>query len=152
MMEPDSGGRRVSMRDATAGTALREWAGFSAWLVIGAAYAVSLLAMLTVGPFIAPVALVLTVLLWRKRRAARELLGLVSGLALPLLYVAYLNRNGPGNVCTTGREGSQSCIDEWSPWPWLAAGILLLLAGAGAFVAARRAARSPVQTQALHHE
>ena len=128
------------MRSAEVDPALREWAGFVAWLVIGAAYAVSFLAIFTVGPFIVPVALVMTVLLWRKRRADRELLGLVSGLALPLLYVAYLNRDGPGTVCTTGRDGSQSCIDEWSPWPWLAVGVLLLLAGAAAFVAARRAA------------
>ena len=128
------------MRNAEGGPALREWAGFVAWLMIGAAYAVSFLAILTVGPFIVPVSLVMTVLLWRKRRADRELLGLVSGLALPLLYVGYLNRDGPGTVCTTGRDGSQSCIDEWSPWPWLAVGVLLLLAGAGAFVAARRAA------------
>jgi len=128
------------LRNAEGGPALREWAGFVAWLMIGAAYAVSFLAILTVGPFIVPVPLVMTVLLWRKRRADRELLGLVSGLALPLLYVGYLNRDGPGTVCTTGRDGSQSCIDEWSPWPWLAVGVLLLLAGAGAFVAARRAA------------
>jgi hypothetical protein len=67
------------------------------------------MAMLTVGPFIVPVALVMTVLPWRKHRAGRELLGLVFGLALPLLYVAYLNRDGPGTVCTTGRDGSQSC-------------------------------------------
>jgi len=104
------------LRSAEVDPALREWAGFVAWLVIGAAYAVSFLAIFTVGPFIVPVALVMTVLLWRKRRADRELLGLVSGLALPLLYVAYLNRDGPGTVCTTGRDGSQSCIDEWSPW------------------------------------
>jgi hypothetical protein len=140
------------MRSAVVGPALREWAGFLAWLVVGAAYAMSLLAILTIGLFIAPVALVMTVLLWRKRRADRELLGLVSGLALPLLYVAYLNRDGPGTVCTTGRDGSQSCNDEWSSWPWLAVGVLLLLPGAGAFVAAPHAARSPTQSQAAHHE
>jgi hypothetical protein len=75
------------------------------------------------------VALVATVLLWRIRRKDRELLGLVSGLALPVLYVAYLNRDGPGTVCRTGRDGSQACIDEWSPWPWLVVGALTTSGG-----------------------
>jgi hypothetical protein len=50
---------------------------------------------------------------------------------MPLL-VAYLNRGGPGNVCTTTAT-SQSCTTEWSPWPWLAAGLLLVAAGAVTF-------------------
>lgn len=136
-----SSGREVGpIATADVGPARREWAGFVAWLMLGAAYAIGLLAMLTVGLFIVAIALVPTVLLWRKRRADREMLGLLSGLGLPLLYVAYLNRDGPGTVCTTGRDASRSCTDEWSPWPFLAVGILLLLVGAGAFVAARRSA------------
>jgi MYXO-CTERM domain-containing protein len=54
--------------------------------------------------------------------------GLLSGAALPALYVAWLNRDGPGEVCT--RSATEvSCTDEWSPWPFLAAGLLLVVAG-----------------------
>jgi len=109
------------LRNAEGGPALREWAGFVAWLMIGAAYAVSFLAILTVGPFIVPVSLVMTVLLWRKRRADRELLGLVSGLALPLLYVGYLNRDGrarsaPPAGTAASRASTSGVRGRGSPW------------------------------------
>lgn len=36
---------------------------------------------------------------------------------------------GPGNVCT-----ANSCVDEWSPWPWLAVGLVLVVLGFALFV------------------
>jgi hypothetical protein len=105
---------------------------FGVWSVIGAAYALAMIGAMTIGVFA-------TVFTGRRRRAAVGLPGLVSGAAFPLLYVAYLNREEPGTVCTATR-GGQSCTDEWSPWPWLAIAVALLVAGAIVFV--RR--RSPV--------
>ena len=55
--------------------------------------------------------------------------GLVSGTGPVLLYVAWLNRQGPGTVCTTTRGGGGQCLDEWSPWPWVAAGVALVVLG-----------------------
>ena len=63
--------------------------------------------------------------------------GLISGLSLPLFYVAFLNRSGPGTVCTSTAT-SQSCVDEWSPWPWLAIGIVLLVSGCVWFAMSNR--------------
>ena len=73
--------------------------------------------MLTIGIFIAPfVGLAGLVLLSRERgRAAAT--ALVCGPALPLLFVAWLNRDGPGNICTRP-PSSQTCVEEWSPWPF----------------------------------
>jgi membrane protein implicated in regulation of membrane protease activity len=105
--------------------------------VIGALYALALLGAMTIGIFVLPVAVVATVLIGRRRRARVGRPGLVSGTALPLMYVAYLNRDGPGTVCSA-IAGGQSCVDEWSPWPWLAVGLALLVAGAIVFARGRK--------------
>jgi hypothetical protein len=105
---------------------------FFAWTAVGAGYAFAILAALSIGVYVLAITVVATVLLVRSPSASSGLTGIVSGLGLPLLYVAFLNRSGPGTVCTTTLTG-QSCVDEWSPWPWLLAGVLLVVAGCGWF-------------------
>jgi hypothetical protein len=80
-----------------------------------------------------PVALLATWLLARRNRAWRPMAGLLSGAGLPLLYIAVLNRGGPGLVCTES-AGVQRCDEHSSPWPWLIAGVLFLLSGATVYV------------------
>ncbi len=117
------------------------WAAFLGWFVAGALYALAVLGMLTIGIFVLPIAIGLTVLLVRSPRASVGLPGLVSGLALPVLYVAYLNRDGPGDVCTAN---GAHCTEEWSPWPFVLVGVALLCAGIAVFVYLRaRAGRAP---------
>ena len=94
------------------------WAWFLAGLAAGAGLAVSVLGALTIGIFVLPFAVALTVLL--AVRHPEGLIGAISGLGLPLLFVAYLNRDGPGTVCTSVAGGS-SCTDEWAPLPWAVA-------------------------------
>jgi hypothetical protein len=119
------------------------WAAFLGWFVVGALYALAVLAILTIGIFVLPIAIGLTVVLVRSPRASAGLPGLVSGLALPVLYVAYLNRDGPGDVCTT-HAGGVNCTEEWSPWPFLVVGVALVCAGLALFVYLRaRADRAP---------
>jgi hypothetical protein len=45
----------------------------------------------------------------------RSSVGLISSIGLPLLYVAFLNRDGPGTICSSDGNGGQQCMDEWSP-------------------------------------
>jgi hypothetical protein len=106
----------------------RRWGFFLAWFIVGGLYALSILGAMTIGIFVLPVALAATAFLATRRHARDGLPGLISGLGLPLFYVAFLNRDGPGTICTT-TPTSQSCIDEWSPWPWLALGAALVLVG-----------------------
>jgi hypothetical protein len=113
------------------------WGWFIAWLGVGAGYALAALAALTIGVFVLPVAVAALVFLATRRHAKEGLPGLISGPGLPLLYVAYLNRAGPGTICTA-RGGGQSCVDEWSPWPWLAVGALLLVVGVVVFALCQR--------------
>ena len=113
---------------------------FLAWAAIGACLGTGLLTALTIGPFLFVLAVIaVAVLIWR-RRLGIAAIGAVSGPGLVSFAIAYLNRQGPGQVCTTTAT-AQSCTTEWSPWPWLAAGIVLIGAGLALFLALRRSAR-----------
>jgi hypothetical protein len=120
----------------------RTAAQYVLWAVVGAGAAASLLGALTIGVFLLPVTAVLAGLLaWRGNRQAAGP-GILAGLGLIPLYIAYLNRGGPGMVCT-GTAAAGSCTQEWSPWPWLAAGLALAGAGAIGSVVASRKSRPP---------
>jgi hypothetical protein len=113
----------------------RSW--FVAWMLVGAGYAFGVLSLLSIGIFVVAITGVATILLARRTDTRAGLPGLVSGLSLPLFYVAVLNRSGPGAICTTTAT-TQSCVDEWSPWPWVVVGIVLLASGCVWFVIANR--------------
>ena len=115
------------------------WVWFTAWLLVGAGFAVGLIGIASIGLFVLPLVVLATVLLVRRQHAPSGLPGLISGLAIPLLYVAYLNRAGPGSICTTV-TGGQECNDEWSPWPWLALGVMLFVLGVVVFIDRQRRA------------
>ncbi|MGO9962144.1 MAG: hypothetical protein ACLPUG_01790 [Acidimicrobiales bacterium] len=106
----------------------RPWAWFGAWLLLGTLWMFALVAILSVGLYLLPVAVVATVLLARRVSGRAGLPGLVSGLGAPVLYVAYLNRRGPGEVCSVFATGS-SCVQEWDPWPWLIVGLAFVAFG-----------------------
>ena len=111
---------------------------FFAWAAAGAGICLGPLTAFTpIGLFVLPVviAALVALLLWPGSRTSAAL-GLISGLGLVPLVVAYLNRGGPGEVCTTSAT-SQSCTTEWSPWPWLGAGLALVTLGAVAFALLR---------------
>jgi hypothetical protein len=118
-----------------------ELAGFLLWAVIGAAVALGTVSV--IGVFVLPLATITALLALRWRAGRRGLTGIISGLGAPLLYVAWLNRDGPGEVCRTLASGGQSCTDEWSPWPWLVAGAFFVLAGVVAFELTTRSQAPP---------
>ena len=114
------------------------WAAYALWCLAGAGLCLGVLSILTVGPFVLLVTLGLCAwLLWRVD-FGWGMLGLLSGAAVPVLYVAWLNRDGPGQVCTSTATDT-SCADEWSPWPFVALAVVLAGAGVVAFVRGRRA-------------
>jgi hypothetical protein len=84
--------------------------------------------MLTVGPFVLLATLFFSGwLLWRFA-FGWAMGGLLTGAALPVLYVAWLNRDGPGQVCSRTAT-TETCADEWSPRPFVVAAIELAVAG-----------------------
>lgn len=101
----------------------------AAWVAVGCAYVFAALAILTIGIFVLPVALLATAVLLLRHGADRAVAGaLVAGEGLPLLYLAWLNRQGPGTICRTS-DGNLACGDQISPWPWLVAGLVLAAIG-----------------------
>lgn len=118
----------------------------AAWSLVGAAWGLGLIALLSIGVYVLAVALAATVALVLVPAARREAAALLAGPALPLLYVAFLNRSGPGTVCTTSGD-SESCVDLWTPWPWVVAAALFVIIGAGA-VYLSRPRRSPDRVMA----
>jgi hypothetical protein len=61
---------------------------------------------------------------------------MLCAAAVAPLLTTWLNKDGPGRICSSlPSDPAGSCIDQLSPWPWLAvaalslgaAGVLLLL-------------------------
>lgn len=107
------------------------------WAVVGAGAVAGVLTVLTIGFFVLLGTAGLAVLLARRADGRLAAPGILVGSGLLPLYVAYLNRGGPGMVCTT-TGGGQTCTQEMSPWPWVAVGVCVAAAGAGLYQLVRR--------------
>ena len=86
-----------------------------------------------IGVFAVPLALAATVLLIVFHHADRSALGVLVGVGLLSLYVAWVQRRGPGTVTwhTSTASGSEQYLD---PRPWLIVGIVLVVVGVAAFL------------------
>jgi hypothetical protein len=104
------------------------------WLVVGGLLGFGLAAMLSIGlPFLVAGAALGAAGLASDRLRNRSAAAVPAGVALTAFYLAWLNRGGPGDVCTTTAT-SQTCTEQWSPWPFLAVAVLLV--GASVVLAA----------------
>jgi hypothetical protein len=112
-------------------------AWFAVWLAVGVALAFSIVDIPAYGLFVFPFAAAGVVLLVVLHHLDRSAWGLLCGIGLLSLYVAYVQRKGPGTVTwhTATASGADTYLD---PRPWLIAGLLLVLVGVGAFLWRRR--------------
>jgi hypothetical protein len=106
----------------------RDTLQLTGWAAVGAGAVTAVLTVLTIGFFVLLATAALAAVLARRAGGRLAGPGLLMGAGLLPLYVAYLNRGGPGMVCTTTSTGG-SCVQEWSPWPWVAAGLCLIVSG-----------------------
>jgi hypothetical protein len=108
---------------------------FFAWLLVGLLGVTGLLAAFATPIALAGLALagVGAAFLLPRSDTAVGLAGLGSGAAVVLLYVGYLNRDGPGEIChghLAVGHGEISCTQEWTPWPFFALGAAGIAGGA----------------------
>src|SRR5690349_235995 len=108
---------------------------FWAWVLVGCGAALGLTAL---GPLaLGPTAIVGLVLASRPA-ARRSAFGLLAGAGLLLLYVAWVQRAGPGTTCWHTATAS-GCDEHLNPLPWLIAGLALTAAGVAGDARSRRA-------------
>ncbi|MCW2964490.1 MAG: hypothetical protein JWO17_1742 [Actinomycetia bacterium] len=105
---------------------------FAAWVVVGCALALGVVSF-ALGPLVFVPAALVGALMVRKPNARRGAYGALVGVGVLLLFVAYLNREGPGTTCW--QHGSTSgCGQHLNPLPWLFLGLGFVVGG---FVAHR---------------
>jgi hypothetical protein len=115
---------------------LRGFGWFSAWALLGCAAA---LASVSLGPILLAPVVVIGWLMASRPTIRRSAFGLLSGAGALLLYVAWVQRDGPGTTCWHTQTAS-GCDEHLNPLPWLIAGVLLFIGGIAAH--ARRARRA----------
>ena len=101
------------------------WHWFSVWVLLGSAAA---LGAVSLGPLLLLPSALVAVLVWRRPRARRSAFGLLTGAGMLLLYVAWVQRDGPGTTCRHTATAS-GCDQHLNPLPWLVLGIILVAAG-----------------------
>jgi hypothetical protein len=123
-------------------TTIASWTSFLAWPIIGVALSLSVLGAMTIGIFILPFAIVGLLALRKWGGNQKASVGIISGAGLPVLCVAYLNRQGPGMICGTYESGGGYCMEEYSPLPFLLFGTALVVIGVLLYIRVR--SKSPL--------
>ncbi|GAA4130061.1 hypothetical protein GCM10022215_43360 [Nocardioides fonticola] len=98
------------------------------WAIVGTMWALGVVSLLTIGVVLVIAASGLGLLglaIPRTRHAGH--LGGLAGLAAAPLTLAWLNREGPGTVCHTSGDVTD-CEELWSPWPFVAVALALVVA------------------------
>ena len=101
-----------------------DW-GFWLWAVVGVGLGLGLSSL---GVLIALPLLVLIVVMARQQRLRSSWPGALVGFGAMVLFVAYLQRQGPGVTCWHTATAS-GCDEHLDPLPWLVAGILFVTGG-----------------------
>ena len=120
------------------------WRWFAAWALCGGTLAFCLLAALSVGVFVLPFAVVLTVWVARRSRARADALGLAAGVGAMLVAIWALNRDytpcpaGGLTLPPGSPPGTSVSCGGFDPTPWLVAGLVLAGLAVAAYVALRR--------------
>jgi amino acid transporter len=119
----------------------RAWGWFAVWVAIGAVASFGIIGLLTIGlPLLVLSGGTAAWLLAKQSESRAGTWGLLSGAAAAAGFLAWTNRDGPGDVChTTATE--QSCQQEWNPIPFALVAVLLLVTGVVLFVIAQRRKR-----------
>ncbi len=104
------------------------------WLLVGALLGLGMMALMTIGLLFLLAAVLLSGLgVGVSGLRNRSAVAVPAGIGLSVLYLAWLNREGPGRVCHITSAVTE-CTDQWSPWPFVAVALVLV---ASSFALAR---------------
>jgi hypothetical protein len=120
-------------------------AWFGAWTVTGAALTFCFLTGFSIGLLLLPLALVLLAFVVRRSPQLPEAAGLVAGIGVTLLAVAFINRDyepcpSHGVLRLEPGQESVSC-GGFDPHPWLNSGFAITAVGAFTYLAVARVRR-----------
>jgi drug/metabolite transporter (DMT)-like permease len=87
---------------------------FAAWVIVGCGLALGAVSF-ALGPLVFVPAAVAAVLMFRRPAARRTAFAVLIGIGVLLLFIAYVNRDGPG--------------DHLNPLPWLVLGVAFVGGG-----------------------
>lgn len=149
-------------------TGKRGWGWFSAFVGVGAAGAVAVLGMLTIGAFVLFPTLAVFILLVIRGGGGRPMWGLVTGAGVTLIVIGLNWHTSPAACEGTAQAGVAAadgsgwspgvltsasalqdfpsvtgCESAWDPWPMGLPGGVLMIAGLVAYVLASRAVARP---------
>src|SRR5207248_9296188 len=100
------------------------WGWFVVSALLGSAAALSTVSL---GPLLLFSVALFGVFLWTRPGVRRSAFGLLTGAGTLLLYVAWVQRDGPGTTCWHTASAS-GCDQHLNPLPWLIAGVAPVLA------------------------
>lgn len=129
-----------AVRTGSAGTPTPPAWAYLWWIAVGGLIGIGVASLLTIGLVFLLAGGVLGVIgsllpALHNRSAGAAL----AGLGAAALFLAWLNRGGPGEVCKPLSDDGMSCVDAASPWPFMAVAAALV---AGAVLLARRRAQT----------
>jgi hypothetical protein len=104
------------------------WAWFCAWALIGSAVVLGLISFVVVLVLAVIPLAGLAVWLALRPSSQRSAFGLLAGAGGLFLFVAWVQRDGPGTTCWHTATSS-GCEEHLNPLPWLAIGLVLVAAG-----------------------
>jgi hypothetical protein len=100
---------------------------FWLWAVVGVGFGfgISVVGLVTI-----PASALASIFLLSRPGLRASVYGVLVGIGIPLLAVAYMNREGPGTACHSfhGGRGVQ-CDDLYDPRKWAAVGLAFVAAG-----------------------
>jgi len=118
------------------------WHAYIWWTLTGLLGGFGIASILTIGaPLLGVAAVAALVGTLRPSLRGAPVASCGFGVAVPILWIAWLNRGGPGTVCHTSATEA-SCTDEWSPWPFVVVAVALVVATAIAVTFLARAERA----------
>jgi hypothetical protein len=115
------------------------WGAFAVWTVAGVAFGFSLVVIPSLAAILLVVALVMGIL---RPALFGSAVGSLAGVGLMSVYIAFVQRQGPGTVCWQTATAS-GCDEYLDPRPWLVAGLAMIVIAVVVQATRRRRVRMP---------